>query len=279
MHNHDIPAAARGRWPEILTGLGIDPAHLTNRHGPCPGCGGTDRFRFDDRDGRGTWICGGGGDPTAGDGFDLVGHVLGLDKRDAFLTVKAALGFDDEDDIPPHRAAPPPPNPEPQPPRDLTGYARKLWATSEQSDAVVASHPYARAKGINWAAGAGRGIASGRKIGREADCIIVPVRTPDGDLCAVECLADHTDETGKFRRQAFGSKRDGWLTLGNDLDPMIPRYVVEGWATGARLLMMTRNCLVCVAFGSGRMRAIADDIEKRFPGSPVMICVEAPHAD
>ena len=40
---------AKGRWKEILPALGIDPKFLQNRHGPCPICGGDDRFRWDDR--------------------------------------------------------------------------------------------------------------------------------------------------------------------------------------------------------------------------------------
>jgi putative DNA primase/helicase len=48
---------ARGRWREILPQLGIDAAFLTNRHGPCPLCGGKDRFRFDDRGGSGSYYC------------------------------------------------------------------------------------------------------------------------------------------------------------------------------------------------------------------------------
>ena len=35
---------ANGRWKEILSALGVDPATLKNQHGPCPGCGGKDRF-------------------------------------------------------------------------------------------------------------------------------------------------------------------------------------------------------------------------------------------
>ena len=31
---------ANGRWKEILSALGVDPATLKNQHGPCPGCGG-----------------------------------------------------------------------------------------------------------------------------------------------------------------------------------------------------------------------------------------------
>lgn len=60
---------ARGRWPSILMALGIDSRYLRDRHGPCPLCGGgTDRFRFDDKDGSGSWICNQCG---AGDGMKL----------------------------------------------------------------------------------------------------------------------------------------------------------------------------------------------------------------
>jgi putative DNA primase/helicase len=65
---------AIGRWPGILQSLGIDPAYLSKKHGPCPICAGKDRYRFDDKDGRGTWICSHCG---AGDGFRLLQGVLG----------------------------------------------------------------------------------------------------------------------------------------------------------------------------------------------------------
>lgn len=60
--------AAKGRWRGILRELGIDDAFLRNRHGPCPLCGGTDRWRWDDKDGRGTFFCSNCG---SGDGMDL----------------------------------------------------------------------------------------------------------------------------------------------------------------------------------------------------------------
>jgi putative DNA primase/helicase len=47
----------RGRWREILPQLGISVRHLVNKHGPCPLCGGVDRFRFDDKDGTGSYFC------------------------------------------------------------------------------------------------------------------------------------------------------------------------------------------------------------------------------
>jgi len=62
----DIITLARGHWAEILPSMGVGTEFLADRHGPCPGCGGRDRFRWDDRAGRGTFVCGGGGDTLTG---------------------------------------------------------------------------------------------------------------------------------------------------------------------------------------------------------------------
>jgi len=66
-----IREEARGRWPSILHTLSLAVPSKPMQHGPCPACGGKDRFRFDDKDGRGTWICS-QCDPHAGDGFQLI---------------------------------------------------------------------------------------------------------------------------------------------------------------------------------------------------------------
>lgn len=61
-----------GRWQSILPALKIPLSEAQlhkGRHGPCPLCGGTDRFRLDNRGGRGSFICSRCG---AGSGIDLV---------------------------------------------------------------------------------------------------------------------------------------------------------------------------------------------------------------
>lgn len=69
----DVAALARYQWPQLFKQLGINiPEH--HRHGPCPCCGGKDRFRMDDLDGRGTWFCNQCG---AGDGLDLIARYSG----------------------------------------------------------------------------------------------------------------------------------------------------------------------------------------------------------
>lgn len=65
---------AKGKWHAILPEFGIDARHLVNKHGPCPACGGNDRFRFDNKEGTGSYICGQCG---SGDGFKLIEAVTG----------------------------------------------------------------------------------------------------------------------------------------------------------------------------------------------------------
>jgi putative DNA primase/helicase len=68
MHHTKTTHAANGKWRGILLELGLPAQSLNGKHGPCPMCGGTDRFRWDNAEGRGTYFCTHCG---AGDGMDL----------------------------------------------------------------------------------------------------------------------------------------------------------------------------------------------------------------
>src|SRR5579863_57963 len=80
---------ARHRWREILPRSGIDTRFLSNKHGPCPLCGGKDRFRFDDRDGTGSYICNQCG---AGVGLILIRKLNGWDYPTACNEIDRILG-------------------------------------------------------------------------------------------------------------------------------------------------------------------------------------------
>ena len=87
-----LRSAAAGRWPDILSSLGIDVPSHPKQHAPCPCCGGENRFRFDDQSGKGTWFCN-QCDPKAGDGFALVQNVKGCSFPEALELVADALGI------------------------------------------------------------------------------------------------------------------------------------------------------------------------------------------
>jgi putative DNA primase/helicase len=80
----------RGRWHGILTALGVDARYLVNKHGPCPICNaGKDRFRWDNKNGDGTYYCSQCG---AGSGVDLVIKLTGLPFRDAAVRIEQVIG-------------------------------------------------------------------------------------------------------------------------------------------------------------------------------------------
>lgn len=87
MNVTEMVKQACGHWPRILPALGVKV--IKNRHQSCPVCGGSDRFRFDDKEGRGTWFCNQCG---AGDGLKLVEKVFGVTPSEAAGKVNAVTG-------------------------------------------------------------------------------------------------------------------------------------------------------------------------------------------
>src|SRR3546814_7116652 len=73
------------RWPSILPQFGISPSYLTGKQTPCPTCGGKDRFRIDNKDGRGTYYCNKCG---PGDGVQLVMMKTGWPIRQAAAKIR-----------------------------------------------------------------------------------------------------------------------------------------------------------------------------------------------
>src|SRR5690554_6102687 len=200
-----VKAAASGRWREILTGLGIEAHYLTNKHGPCPGCGGADRFRFDDKDGNGGFICGQGGDPLAGDGFELLGHVYGWDKSESLHQVAGYLGMDDRQPLSETERA--------ELKRQQAEYrqqqatrqakeeaerqarqeeaAQRALAVLGAAQGDPATHPYAVKKGLPLGALVKRGAWPQRGWN---DALLVPIYGADGNLWTVEAISPDGDK-------------------------------------------------------------------------------------
>lgn len=90
---------AQNKWPGILQHFGMDSKFLTGRHTACPICGdGKDRFRFDDKDGKGTFFCTQCG---SGDGFKLLELWDGIQFKDAAKKIEEISGV-----IPAQKAKP-----------------------------------------------------------------------------------------------------------------------------------------------------------------------------
>lgn len=81
--------ACKGKWRGVLMELGLPEECLQDKHGPCPMCGGKDRFRFDNKEGKGTWIC---GQCDAGTGMDLAMKYTGQDFKECAARIDAIIG-------------------------------------------------------------------------------------------------------------------------------------------------------------------------------------------
>ncbi len=77
---------AKGRWAEILVGLGHADA-LNVKHSPCPVCGGTDRYRYLN-DEFGGFFCA----STRGDGIGLIKHLRDCSDKEAFELIESVIG-------------------------------------------------------------------------------------------------------------------------------------------------------------------------------------------
>ncbi len=86
----ELYGAARGKWYFILSQI-LGKEFLTGHHGPCPICGGTDRFRWDDKEGEGGYYCSGCG---PGRGLTLVMKSQNMEYPEAAKRVEEILGVE-----------------------------------------------------------------------------------------------------------------------------------------------------------------------------------------
>jgi len=99
LNAYELKHKSSGNWLNILSFYGMEDC--TGIHTPCPICGGTDRYRFDDKGSANrTWFC---SDPEqihgsaskngiAGDGFDLLMHGKGINFYGALKLVQDYFG-------------------------------------------------------------------------------------------------------------------------------------------------------------------------------------------
>lgn len=255
----DLRLAASGNWPYILRSLaGLTDRELSNRHQPCPVCGGRDRYRFDDRHGNGDFFCNGCG---PGDGLEMLQRINNWTFVEAARQVAELLRVGNA--VPPSRE----PATSSKESKTLE-YAQSIWARVDRNDRVVASHPYAVKKGIRHAAGAGRATVSGSVVGVDADCLVIPLRDYETEeLVGVECI------NAEGAKQTFGIR--GVLILGNDLDPSLPTLIIEGWASAAVTVFddawFKGNACAVVAGGKSRLDKVAEMVAARYPTRQVTI--------
>ncbi|MGL5488518.1 MAG: DUF927 domain-containing protein [Shewanella sp.] len=256
----DVAAAATGHWPDLLAAVGIDTPR-GGKHGPCPTCGGKDRFRLDNKGGRGTWICNQCG---AGDGLALVGLVTGKPIKEAAELIAPLVGVSaggldatererihqqqqtraGQDELRRHKAA---------------RRAAAIMQDSEQAHA-----PYLARKNLGVCL-----CAVNRILIRDAGenfppaSLIVPLYNEANELVNVQLIR----EDGTKRYLAGGQKQQAFHRLnGGEL-----MAVVEGYATGLSVHLATGATVYC-AMDSGNLLNVAKIARRQHPTAKIIIC-------
>ncbi len=190
----DTIERARGRWPEILTRLGLERRFLVNKHGPCPLCGGKDRFRFDDKEGTGSYYCNGCG---AGIGIIMLRKFHNWDHATACAEVDKIIG---DEPATPSPAAPPTESPD--------GRRAKIERVIAEATAAEVMNNHLSARGLSVIPNVLRGHRAlayydddGRFVGK-FPAMIASVIGPDGALQSAH-RTYLTDRLPKPKRKKF----------------------------------------------------------------------------
>lgn len=229
-----------GAWRQTLEGYGCQ-LPSGRHHGPCPVCGGKDRFRFDDKDGRGTWFCS-QCDPQSGGGLLLLSRYLG---KPTLEVARELLGQDMPRTVAPvrkHSAT------DEQMREELRKRAAK-GAEMLMENSMLASHPYMDKKGLagEWHVNSQIMMGADNERIEPGALLLVPVYK-GGELVNVQKIKQ--DGT---KRPIYGGDMAGVCHVIKGTGRTVA--VVEGFATGVTVNRMT-NATTYVAFNTGNLAAI-----------------------
>lgn len=253
----DAAKAARGQWPRILPALGVKV--VKNRHTSCPVCGGTDRFRFDDQEGRGTWICNQCG---AGDGMDLVKKALSLSLTEAAVRVNGLTGS-----LPPVASTP----------AASAGEDNEAAraAAVKQAQQLVCSAQQATGNAYlsrkSWPQQSCLTLAKPLKVALtayRAGDLLVPLHDMGGQLVNVQLI----NAAGE-KRTLKGGQVKGACHILSTGKPAARIWLTEGYATGLTVHNLTGD-EVWIALSSVNLLSLAGLAREKHATLPLLIAAD-----
>lgn len=260
----DVVAAACGNWPELLAAVGIDTPSR-GKHGPCPVCGGSDRFRLDDKGGRGTWICNQCG---AGDGLDLVSKVTGKPPKEvaellAPLVGLSAGGLDPAERERIHQQQQARAEADAKQAEQLRQKAARRAAAIMRS-CEPGQAPYLVHKRLRWPCGAlNRQVIAVGAMTFPAGSLVVPLIDEAGELVNVQLIDDRGGKSylaGGRKAGAFHRIEGGELVA-----------VVEGYSTGLSVHLASGATVYC-AMDCGNLAVVAAIARRQHPEARILLC-------
>ncbi|ENA1775759.1 DUF927 domain-containing protein [Yersinia ruckeri] len=241
---NDVRSKAKGHWEAIFQRLDIP----TNRsEGECPSCGGKTRYRFDDREGRGTYHCSHCG---AGTGLDLVMKVNQCDARSAAEMVAGVMSI---------------PLPEPKPARDKP---QSNIAIAGKVAALVAKTVSGESQYLH-----NKGLPSPSNALLSDGSLLLVLQAMDGTTTGAQMIkAD-----GSKRLLAGTTKKGSFIPVRlqsptEDGQP-VTVLIAEGYATGVTVSLLDDG-VVLAALDEGNLIHVAKVCRERWPLAKIIIAAD-----
>ena len=258
MNVTDTVKQACGHWPRILPALGVTV--IKNRHQACPVCGGSDRFRFDDKEGRGTWFCNQCG---AGDGLKLVEKVFGVTPTEAAGKVNAVTG-----NLPPVAPA-------------VTAAAEAETEADRKTAAALAVKLMEKTRPATGNAYLTRKGFPGREcpvltvmhktggVTYRAGDVVVPLYDDSGALVNVQLI----NADGLKRTLKGGQVKGACHILDGKKEAGKRLWIAEGYATALTVHHLTGET-VMVALSSVNLLSLASLARHKFPACRIVLAAD-----
>lgn len=258
MNVTDTVKQACGHWPRILPALGVTV--IKNRHQACPVCGGSDRFRFDDKEGRGTWFCNQCG---AGDSLKLVEKVFGVTPSEAAGKVNAVTG-----NLPP--VAP-----------EVTAAAEAETEADRKAAAALAVKLMEKARPATGNAYLTRKGFPGREcltlttlhktggVTYRAGDVVVPLYDDSGALVNVQLI----NADGLKRTLKGGQVKGACHILDGKKEAGKRLWIAEGYATALTVHHLTGET-VMVALSSVNLLSLASLARHKYPACRIVLAAD-----
>lgn len=268
-----IKQAAVGCYvSKIFPSVGIQLMSPANKHQPCPLCGGTDRFRCDDKLGEGTWICNQCG---AGNGFTLVKNYTNSDVYETNALIAAALGIDGTQQVSEAQRQAWRKEQEEREAREreakrakrleVAQVAQNIWQTAQPSND---SHPYLVKKGV-----------TGFGLRQNADgSLLVPMyyfNKATGKITLVNIQTITKDGDKLFLKDGLVSGAYFAIGGGDTFQTSNIIFICEGYATGATIFdALGYAHPIVIAFNAGNLLHVAPSIRAQYPNHRIIICAD-----
>ncbi|ERK06937.1 DNA primase [Serratia fonticola AU-AP2C] len=249
--------AATGQWPLLLPALGI---HITagGRAQPCPVCGGKDRFRFDNQQGRGTWFCNQCG---GGDGLSLVEKALAVTTKEAASKVAGVLDSTSYAPLPVQDSQ----QEKTQARQQAAEQARQLLAAAVPQ----AGNAYLIRKGwpdVGTLTLQGKPLRVGGITYQPGD-LLLPLINAAGEVVNVQLI----NAAGDKRTLAGGQVKDTCHYLAGPDHAVI--WLTEGYATGLTVHQLTGES-VCIALSANNLPALAQQLRAQYPDALLLLAAD-----